>query len=185
MHDTIWPFRVLIYLNPFYWGVPSFNREQVLGSDYFTGTKDCNLTDPSCPRGFTCPGSPAALCYGRNGEEVLLGLHTQYPLFSVDDEFAQNFAVILVYAILVKMIHLLVIYLGSRGRVDLLSPTRAALPRKVEGVLAGSDSDAAEEETALKLMYGQGEEAKAMALVISDVSVELPAEEVSRVANIC
>ena len=173
------PFRWLIYANPFYWGLSSFVREQTRGSKHFSGAEACGTENVSCESGqrFKCtPGTPPAFCLGTNGEEVLDSLHAQFITISNDNTFGQDFSIILVLGILLKAIHLLIIYLEQRGRVELLQPEAyTPAPRKAAGTAAESKTESSPEGSSLSQMLGR-EASVAVALVVSDVSVQLMAE---------
>jgi len=178
LDDTIWPFRLIVYINPFYWGFSTYIREQTLGSKNFSGAVACDVArDSEClPQGIKCDDVSAAFCLGRNGQEVLESLHEQFKPINNDNEVAQDLSIIAVFAVLIKVIHLLLIYHEQSGRVPLQRPdTYTPLPRKAAGAAAEAKTATGEEESLHELMYGKGQVPVAVSLMVSDVSVQLKA----------
>merc|ERR1712167_291404 len=102
--DVVWPLRAFVYIFPFRRGLSSMAYSEFI-DETFSGARNCDDTDPSCPRGFTCPKdkSGGQVCFGRDGQDVIESVHQNFEFIPKNDVFARNLGILIAIAVVFKI----------------------------------------------------------------------------------
>ena len=84
-----WPWKLLTYINPLYWGEGAYVYHTFLDAPDQPGAELCDR-GPDCTDGFRCEGTQTtSVCYGVNGSQILASLHKQARIHSARNEHVQ------------------------------------------------------------------------------------------------
>jgi len=118
--NVIWPLRLLAYISPMRYLLELFVYYVFIDAEY-TGA----VTDPSAPRGFSCPGADSQLgCYGHTGEQVLGTLHLNYEVANPNPNIGLLFGICIGEALLFKLVYTLQFVMLCRTAAVPAPPTK-------------------------------------------------------------
>ena len=167
--------RIITYSFPTYWVTGGFMQHLIGDVDDWSGAELCSPALDSCLRGFRCTSnSSASVCYGHTGEQVLDSLHEQYDVIMSDDIFAKHFGILFALACAIKLIFGCVLFVQSRGRVEVDPCSAAEPPAPTPKALAACSEDQEASKTPVR---GSTIEHVHAQLTVSNISLQLEKEK--------
>ena len=129
--DIVWPFRVFSYILPFRYAAQSLVYQEFIAKP-FRGAELCDPADTGCLSlsgdtgvndGWQCPGlSGDAVCYGREGWQVLDTVGQSYEIISANDTTWMNVGILLAIATVARVIYVVLMLHKSNQASTITAP---------------------------------------------------------------
>ena len=129
--DIVWPFRVFSYILPFRYAAQSLVYQEFIAKP-FRGAELCDPADTGCLSlsgdtgvndGWQCPGlSDDAVCYGREGWQVLDTVGQSYEIISSDNTTWMNVGILLAISAVARIIYVVLMLHKSNQASTITAP---------------------------------------------------------------
>ena len=129
--DIVWPFRVFSYILPFRYAAQSLVYQEFIAKP-FRGAELCDPADTGCLShsgdtgvndGWQCPGlSGDAVCYGREGWQVLDTVGQSYEIISSDNTTWMNVGILLAISAVARIIYVVLMLHKSNQASTITAP---------------------------------------------------------------
>jgi len=129
--DIVWPFRIFSYILPFRYAFEAMSYQEFI-AEPFKGASLCDPGTPNCLSfpdeqgandGWTCgPNQGDAVCYGREGWQVLDTVSSSFDVISADTNTGINIAILIAIAVGARLIYMLQMIMKSNNATQIRPP---------------------------------------------------------------